>query len=101
MEVAISSGCCGIAGAPFTAESAASQTAAQFSIPYTVAAALLWGDVFIEQIQPAAIADPQALALAAKVAVRPADGPPDAFTPVHVRIRTRAGATLGRQGRSR
>ena len=91
IEVAVSSGCCGIAGAPFTAESA-SQTAAQFSIPYTVAAALKWGDVFIEQIQPAAVADPQALALAAKVTVRPADGPAEAFTPVPVRILTTAGA---------
>ena len=92
VEVAVSSGCCGIAGAPFTSESATSQTAAQFSIPYTVAAALLWGDVFIEQIQPACVGDPQALALAAKVEVRPADGPADSFTPVHIRIVTTAGA---------
>jgi 2-methylcitrate dehydratase PrpD len=92
VEVAVSSGCCAIAGAPFTAGSARSQTAAQFSIPYTVAAALKWGDVFIEQIQPAAIADPEALALAARVEVRAADGPAESFTPVHIRILTVAGA---------
>jgi 2-methylcitrate dehydratase PrpD len=92
VEVAVSEGCCGIAGAPFTAASAASQTAAQFSIPYTVAAALTWGDVFIEQIQPAALADPEALALAAKVTVRAAGGPANSFTPVQVRILTTSGA---------
>jgi 2-methylcitrate dehydratase PrpD len=92
VEVAVSSGCCAIAGAPFTAASARSQTAAQFSIPYTVAAALKWGDVFIEQIQPAAIADPEALALAARVEVRAADGPAESFTPVHIRILTGSGA---------
>lgn len=91
VEVTVSRGCCEIAGAPFTVARAASQTAAQFSIPYTVAAALKWGDVFIDQIQPGAIADPEALDLAGRVAVLPADGPADAFTPVSIRILTRAG----------
>lgn len=90
IEVAVPAGCCAIAGAPFVGERA-SQTAAQFSIPYTVAAALVWGDVFIRQIQPDAIADQRALEIAAKVEVRPIDGQAEGFTPVRLRVVTKSG----------
>jgi 2-methylcitrate dehydratase PrpD len=45
------------------------QVDAQFSIPYTVSAALLRGDVFLGDFEPAAIQDPAARELARKVAV--------------------------------
>ena len=45
------------------------QVDAQFSIPYTVSAALLRGDVFLGDFEAAAINDPAALELAAKVKV--------------------------------
>lgn len=47
----------------------ASSADAQFSLPYTVASALLRGRVFLEEMREAAYGDPQALALAAKVEV--------------------------------
>ena len=92
VEIEVSSGCCGIAGAPVAPGDVLTQTGAQFSIPYTVAAALRWGDVFIEQIQPEALADRAVRALAGRVTVRPGDAPADAFTPARVRVLTTDGA---------
>ena len=45
------------------------QVDAQFSIPYTVSAALLRGDVFLEDFEPAAIMDKRVKALAERVYV--------------------------------
>lgn len=45
------------------------QVDAQFSIPYTVACALIKGDVFLDDIQPDAIADMQVRSLADRVHV--------------------------------
>jgi 2-methylcitrate dehydratase PrpD len=45
------------------------QVDAQFSIPYTVACALVRGDVFLEDFEPEAIAEKAVLDLAAKVQV--------------------------------
>ncbi|MFH2127580.1 MAG: MmgE/PrpD family protein [Pseudomonadota bacterium] len=46
------------------------QVDAQFSIPYTVSAALLRGDVFLGDFEPEAIGEPAVLALAAKVRIK-------------------------------
>ncbi len=58
-----------IVGAPFRVRDNP-QVDAQFSIPYTVAVALLRGDVFIGDFQEDAIRDPRVLGLAKKVRVR-------------------------------
>lgn len=46
-----------------------SSTAAQFSLPYTVAAALVRGDFFLEQLRPDDIGDPTIRGLARRVEV--------------------------------
>ncbi len=58
-----------ITGAPFRVRENP-QVDAQFSIPYTVSAALLRGDVFIGDFQEDSIREPRVLELAKKVRVR-------------------------------
>ncbi|MFQ6111399.1 MAG: MmgE/PrpD family protein [Nitrospinota bacterium] len=58
-----------ITGAPFRVRENP-QVDAQFSIPYTVAVALLRGDVFIADFQEDSIREPRVLDLAKKVRVR-------------------------------
>lgn len=48
-----------------------SPAAAQFSIPFTVAAALIYGDLFLAQLEPDVINNPDVLELEARVVVRP------------------------------
>ena len=67
---------------------------AKFSLPYTVAHHLVHGRLDLESFTPARIADPDVLALAAKVRHEPlaeADGPASRFAG-GARIRTRDGA---------
>jgi len=45
--------------------------AAQFSIQYTVAAALVWGDVFLKELEPESIKDHETLDLASRIYVEP------------------------------
>ena len=53
------------------------QVDAQFSIPYTVSAALLRGDVFLADFEPDLIMDEETLALASRVRVAPDPALPD------------------------
>lgn len=83
------------------------QVDAQFSIPYTVAAALLRGDVFLNDFNVAAIDDPKVRKLARRVEVRE-DGALQAKDLLHAGMRivmesgevleTRVDAPLGNPG---
>jgi 2-methylcitrate dehydratase PrpD len=53
------------------------QVDAQFSIPYTVSAALIRGDLFLEDFEPEQIMDAQVKALAERVQVAPDPSLPD------------------------
>lgn len=99
VEVAVCEACRRVAGAPFAETKGSPQVDCQFNIAYTVAAALLWGDVFVAQVQEEAATDPRARALAARVKVvaDPAHGERMAFAPVRVSIRTRDGRALERR----
>jgi len=99
VEVAVCEACRRVAGAPFAETRGSPQVDCQFNIAYTTAAALLWGDVFVEQVQEAAATDPTARALAARVAVvtEPAHGERMAFAPVTVTVRTTDGRALSRR----
>ena len=68
---------------------------AQFSLPYSVAAALVDGRVGLDTYEPARIRDPRVLALAARVThtVDPDSRYPDGF-PGWVRVRLRDGRLL-------
>ncbi len=68
---------------------------AQFSLPYTVAAALLDGRVTLDTFAPERLGDPRLLALAARVThtVDPASAFPDGF-PGWVRVRLSDGRLL-------
>jgi 2-methylcitrate dehydratase PrpD len=68
--------------------------AAQFSIPYTVAAALLHGRVSLPEFTVEAIRDPTAQALMDRISVRAEDG--DGFVPAHLEVRTLDGAVRSR-----
>jgi len=57
-----------IVGSPFTIRKNP-QVDAQFSLPYTVAAAILRGDVFLKDFEEVCIRDPEVLKLAEKVKV--------------------------------
>jgi 2-methylcitrate dehydratase PrpD len=68
VEVHVSSMVAEMVGKPFQA-GPNPQVDAQFSIPYTVACALLRGDVFLGDFEPRAIGQPDVAALAARVRV--------------------------------
>ena len=65
---------------------------AQFSIPYTIASALVNGDVFIDQVS-SQMDDPRVLALADKVQVEPLPevGDKMTFVPIVLQIRMVSG----------
>jgi 2-methylcitrate dehydratase PrpD len=71
---------------------------AQFSIPYVVATALLKGRFTLDELDPAALADPAVLALAQRVeyAIDPATDYPVHFTG-EVIVETRDGRTIARR----
>ena len=76
---------------PFDPREGTPQVKAQFSIDYCVAAAILWRDVFIREMQIEQITDPAVLDLARRVHVRHHSvvGATQ-YLPVHVAIRTRS-----------
>lgn len=67
------------------------QTAAQFSIQYSVASVLLRGRLGLAEIEPTAVLDPAIAPLAAKVHVRIDAGRDDKFVPVPLMVRTMSG----------
>jgi len=78
----------------------ASFVAAQFSLPYVVAACLLDGDMGPAQFREERLADPAVLALAQKITVRPDAGLSDMypeFTATRVEIKTLDGRLFTKQ----
>jgi 2-methylcitrate dehydratase PrpD len=77
---------------PFDPREGTPQVKAQFSIDYCVAAAILWRDVFIREMQIEQVTDPAVLDLARRVQVRQHSvvGTTQ-YLPVHVAIKTRGG----------
>jgi 2-methylcitrate dehydratase PrpD len=88
--VEVAEGCRREAGDPYDLDKGWPQVNAQFNIPFGVAAAALWRDVFIEQVQNKATRDPELLKMAARVEVkaRADTGEPTAYLPSTVTIRT-------------
>ena len=68
VDVSVSKGCYGTAGRPFEIRTNP-QVDAQFSIPYTVATALLRGEVGLEDFTESAIRDPKRMEIAKRVKV--------------------------------
>jgi 2-methylcitrate dehydratase PrpD len=68
VDVSVSKGCYGTAGRPFEIRTNP-QVDAQFSIPYTVATALLKGQVGLEDFTESAIRDPKRMEIAKRVKV--------------------------------
>jgi 2-methylcitrate dehydratase PrpD len=89
IEVAVQESCHRREARPFDPGEGTPQVKAQFSIDYCVAAAVLWRDVFIREMQDERILDPRVLELARRVKVQlnPQRGPTQ-YLPVTVIIRT-------------
>jgi len=68
VDISVSKGCYGTAGRPFEIRTNP-QVDAQFSIPYTVATALLKGEVGLEDFTESAVRDPKRMEMAKKVKV--------------------------------
>jgi len=95
VDVFLSPHACRVVGSTPTT-TAYSQTAAQFSVQYSLAAALLRGRFGIGEIQPPALADPHITALAERVRVIEDSGNPQTYVPATVRIRLRNGTEFTR-----
>ena len=89
VQVAVQASCYKREAKPFDPTEGTPQVKAQFSIDYCVAAAVLWRDVFIKEMQDASILDPRVLNLSRRVRVvrNPAVGPTQ-YLPVNVTIKT-------------
>jgi 2-methylcitrate dehydratase PrpD len=89
VEVAVQESCFKRESKPFDPCEGTPQVKAQFSIDYCVAAAVLWRDVFIREMQNERILDPQVLAMTrrVKVTLNPEKGRTQ-YLPVTVTIRT-------------
>lgn len=92
VRVAVQESCHKRESKPFDPGEGTPQVKAQFSIDYCVAAAVLWRDVFIREMQDECILDPRVLALArrVKVVLNPEKGKTQ-YLPVDVEIRTKRG----------
>lgn len=92
VDVHVSGGCFAISGAPIAGKSGSPQVDAQFSIDYNIAVALIFGDVFVQHFEPAAIEDSRTRALASRVKVF-VDPSLDtgSLAPVTVEIRLKSG----------
>jgi 2-methylcitrate dehydratase PrpD len=93
VEVAVQESCYRRESKPFDPREGTPQVKAQFSIDYCVAAAVLWRDVFIREMQDDRILDPRALAMARRVKVSlSAEKGPTQYLPVTVTIKTSYGS---------
>lgn len=92
VQVAVQESCHKREAKPFDPMEGTPQVKAQFSIDYCVTAAVLWRDVFIDEMQDASILDPRVLNLSRRVRVvrNPTVGPTQ-YLPVNVTIKTRKG----------
>lgn len=93
IQIEVAEGCRRESGQPYDPDKGSPQVNAQFNIPFNVAAAVKWRDVFVDQIQGTATRDPEVLKLSRQVIVkaRGNSGEPTGYLPVGVRIRTRNG----------
>lgn len=93
IEIAVQPSCHRREAKPFDPHEGTPQVKAQFSLDYCVAAAAVWRDVFIREMQDEAIFDSRVLALAKRVRIveyreRPGSTP---YLPVRVSIRAHDG----------
>ena len=70
------------------------QVAAQFSVQYSIASALLRRRFSVDDIQPAAVADPAVVALAQRIRVDIDPAQQGKFAPATLTVRTHTGAEL-------
>ncbi len=93
IRVAVQPSCFARESEPFEARPGTPQVKAQFGIDWCVAAAVLWREVFVTQMQEDAVTDPRVLALARRVRVERFDECLGAtpYLPVRVAIATTAG----------
>ena len=90
IEVAVQESCYKREAKPFDPTEGTPQVKAQFSIDYCVAAAVLWRDVFIAEMQDASLHDPRVLNLSRKVrVVKNSTAGATQYLPVTVTIGTR------------
>lgn len=92
VQVAVQESCYKRESKPFDPHEGTAQVKAQFSIDYCVAAAVLWRDVFIREMQDDRILDPEVLGMTrrVKIAHNPVIGPTQ-YLPVAVNIKTTRG----------
>lgn len=91
--VAVQNGCFTRQGPAFDPAESAAQAKALFSIHYCVAAAILWGDVFIDQFKPQAISDRRLPSVLKAIRIVENEIPPgnNPYLPVRVSIRLTSG----------
>lgn len=95
VEVVLSPHARRLVGGPYD-HNAASQTAAQFSVQYSIACALLRGQLGISEIHEPALSDPDIAAFADRVLVTEDARNSNAYVPATVVVRLRNGTTLAR-----
>jgi 2-methylcitrate dehydratase PrpD len=86
-----------LVGAPFD-PGASPQVAAQFSVQYSIACALVRGRLGVAEISDAAVCSPTLLALARRVRMRTDPAHTARFAPIEVTARTRDGRVLAARG---
>lgn len=95
VEVAVQESCHKRESKPFDPGEGTPQVKAQFSIDYCVAAAILWRDVFIREMQDECILDPQVQTLTPRIKiVKNQDIGPTQYLPVRITIKTKRGQTF-------
>jgi len=96
VTVAVQESCHRRESAPFDPGVGTPQVKAQFSIDYCVAAAILWRDVFIREMQLERILDPQVLRMTRRIKVvqNREDIGPTQYLPVRVTIKTVKGGVF-------
>ncbi len=79
-------------GRPYSADSPNPSVSAQFSVPYTVASALLRGKVGLAEFSLSAVREERIYELARRIAVKPVEG--TRYGAVTLRLKLQSGATL-------
>ena len=98
VTVAVQESCYKRESKPFDPAVGTPQVKAQFSIDYCVAAAILWRDVFIRELQDEQVLDPRILDMTRRIKVvhNKDDIGPTQYLPVRVVIKTTRGARFER-----
>lgn len=94
--VAVQKSCYVRESTPFDPNEGTAQVKAQFCIDYCVAAAILWRDVFLDQVQEKAIFDPRILSLTRKIKIveNTENIGPTQYLPARITIRTHRGKSF-------